>query len=167
MSMSFKILTNIVQICPLLTSYASSTFLKLVHNFMQEGSAFTIQGISLPSIRFLLRFRTSVSKQNSSNPTIWLLLRLLLMSSLFKSYFLVTLNGQRWSCCSAGSKLSPRWSCSTVSVFWRWNDDWRKIGLWCLSLLSKMLVNQNYPAQVEETKWITSEKWQTILPKMY
>lgn len=150
MSMSFKILTNKVQICPLLTSYASSTFLKLVHSFMQVCSAFTIQGISLPYTRFFLLFRTSVRKHNSSNSNIWLPLGLLLMSFLFKSYFLLTLSGRRWSRCSAGSKLSPMWSCGKASVFRQWSYDWWKIGLWCLSLRSTPLVNQNYPAQIKK-----------------
>jgi len=42
------------------------------------------------------------------------------------------------------------WVYDKAGAFQRWKDDWWTIGLWRLSLPSKMLVIQNYPAQVKE-----------------
>jgi len=42
------------------------------------------------------------------------------------------------------------WACDKASAFQQWNDDWWAIGLWCLPLPSKLLVIQNYPAQVKK-----------------
>jgi hypothetical protein len=42
------------------------------------------------------------------------------------------------------------WVCDKARAFQQWRDDWWTIGLWCLSLLSKLLAIQNYPAQVKK-----------------